>query len=252
MSAAQSSEVIDQAAGLRYLFGNTTAPVHVLCCPARPALILPLVDALSKDLTNDGQTILWIDEVAMNDREHWPLPCNVKFDLSKSIEGHVALDQVLTLLSPSRWYGLSLHTHRIARPVQPLAARLTSSNVRFDSIVVSAAANKPESFARYGAQIHFTAVSACSDDQLQQTITWMQQAQAKCTAASWGIVLAGDTDQLTQAQNWLAQTANAHLLRDVQVLGTVNNERLSAALAGAWTGLPELTATLKRHLLINH
>jgi hypothetical protein len=30
MSDAQSSEVIDQAAGLRYLFGNATAPVHVL------------------------------------------------------------------------------------------------------------------------------------------------------------------------------------------------------------------------------
>ncbi len=252
MSDAQSSDVIDQAAGLRYLFGNAMAPVHVLCCPSRPALALPLVDALSKDLTNDGQTILWVDEVALNDREHWPLPCTVKFDLSKSIEGHVALDQGVTKLSPSLWYGLSLHTHRIARPVLPLAERLTSSNVRFDSIAVSAASNKPESFAKYGAQIHFTAVSACTEDQLQQTMTWMQQAQAKCTVASWGIVLAGDTDQLTQAQNWLAQTAKAHLLRDVQVLGTVNTDRLSAALAGAWTGLPELMSTLKRHLLINH
>ena len=61
MSEAQSLDAIDQAAGLRYLFGNSTAPVHVLCCPSRPALTLPLVDAISKELTHEGQTILWVD-----------------------------------------------------------------------------------------------------------------------------------------------------------------------------------------------
>ena len=252
MSEAQSTEVTDQAAGLRYLFGNATAPVHVLCCPARPALTLPLVDALSKDLTEDGQTILWVDEIALNDREHWPLPCRVKFDLSKSLAGHVTLDQGVTKLSTSLWYGLSLHTYRIARPAPPLAERLTSSNVRFDSIVVSAAFNHSESFARYGSQVHFTALSGCSEVQLQQTMTWMQQVQAKCTAASWGIVLAGESEALTHALSWLAQTAKAHLMQDVKVLGTVPTDRLNAALAGAWTGLPELTDILKRRLLINH
>ena len=107
MNDEQSTDVIDQAAGLRYLFGNSIAPVHVLCCPARPALALPLVDALSRDLAQDGQTILWVDEIALNDREHWPLPCTVKFDLSKSLEGHIALGQGVTKLSPSLWYALS-------------------------------------------------------------------------------------------------------------------------------------------------
>ena len=56
MSDVQSSDVMDQASGLRYMFGNSTVPVHVLCCPSRAALTLPLVDALSRDLTHDGQT----------------------------------------------------------------------------------------------------------------------------------------------------------------------------------------------------
>ena len=251
MSEAQSLDAIDQAAGLRYLFGNSTAPVHVLCCPSRPALTLPLVDAISKELTHEGQTILWVDEITLNDREQWPLPCTVKFDLSKSLESHVALDQGVTALGSSLWYGLSLHTHRITRPALPLAERLTNSGIRFDSILVSAATGKPESFARYGAQLHMTAISGCAPEQLQQTLAWMQQAQAKCTAASWRVVLAGESEQLTHAIHWLAQTAKAHLSQEVQVLGTVNVERLSAPLAGAWTGLPELTEVLKRHLLTN-
>ena len=251
MSDTQSLDAIDQAAGLRYLFGNSTAPVHVLCCPSRPALSLPLVDAISKELAHDGQTILWVDEIALNDREHWPLPCTVKFDLSKSLESHVALDQGVTVLGASLWYGLSLHTHRITRPALPLAERLTSSGIRFDSILVSAATGKPESFARYGAQLHMTAISGCAPEQLQQTLAWMQQAQARCTAASWRVVLAGESEQLTHAIHWLAQTAKAHLSQEVQVLGTVSVERLTAPLVGAWTGLPELTEVLKRHLLTN-
>lgn len=251
MSDTQSLDAIDQAAGLRYLFGNSTAPVHVLCCPSRPALSLPLVDAISKELTHDGQTILWVDEIALNDREHWPLPCTVKFDLSKCLESHVALDQGVTALSSSLWYGLSLHTHRITRPALPLAERLTSSGISFDSILVSAATGKPESFARYGAQLHMTVIGGCAPEQLQQTLAWMQQAQAKCTAASWRVVLAGESEQLTHAIHWLAQTVKAHLSQEVQVLGTVSVERLSAPLVGAWTGLPELTEVLKRHLLTN-
>jgi hypothetical protein len=212
---------------------------------------LPLVDAISKELTHEGQTILWVDEVTLNDREHWPLPCAVKFDLSKSLESHVALDQGLTALGSSLWYGLSLHTHRIDRPTLPLAERLTNSGIRFDSILISAATGKPESFARYGAQLHMTAISGCAPEELQQTLAWMQQAQARCTAASWRVVLAGESEQLTHAIHWLAQTAKAHLSQEVQVLGTVNVERLSAPLAGAWTALPELTEVLKRHLLTN-
>ena len=100
MSTASSLDVIDQATGLRYLFGNNTAPVHVLCCPARPALSLPLVNFLCKDLTKNGQTLMWVDEIGLNDREQWPLPCAVKFDLSKSLEGHVDLDQGVNALTP--------------------------------------------------------------------------------------------------------------------------------------------------------
>ena len=88
MSATPSLDAVDQATGLRYLFGNATAPVHVLCCPSRPALTLPLADFLCKALVNQGQTMMWVDEIGLNDREQWPLPCPVKFDLSKSLEGH--------------------------------------------------------------------------------------------------------------------------------------------------------------------
>ena len=249
MSTASSLDVIDQATGLRYLFGNNTAPVHVLCCPARPALSLPLVNFLCKDLATNGQTLMWVDEIGLNDREQWPLPCAVKFDLSKSLEGHVDLDQGVNALTSSLWYGLSLHTHRIARVTTPLSERLTSSGIRFDSIVVSAANGQPESFANYGPQAHFTLISGCSPEELQQTLHWMQQVQARSTPASWRLILASENEPLTHALHWFEQTSKAHLSQAVQMLGSVNADRLQAPLSDAWSGLPELAEVLKRHLL---
>jgi hypothetical protein len=249
MSTVPSIDVIDQATGLRYLFGNNTAPVHVMCCPARPALTLPLANFLCKDLSSNGQTIMWVDEIGLNDREQWPLPCPVKFDLSKSLEGHVTLDQGVNALSSSLWYGLSLHTHRIARATTPLSERLTSSGIRFDSIVVTATIGQPASFAYYGPQANFTVISACAPEELQQTLTWMQQVEARLTPASWRVILAGESEQLTQALEWFEQTSKAHLSQTVQLLGSVNAERLQSPLANAWSNLPELAKVLKRHLL---
>jgi hypothetical protein len=249
MSATPSLDAVDQATGLRYLFGNATAPVHVLCCPSRPALTLPLADFLCKALVNQGQTMMWVDEIGLNDREQWPLPCPVKFDLSKSLEGHVALDQGVTALLPTLWYGLSLHTHRMTRFNSTLAERLASSGIQFDSILVSATNGHPESFAHYGTQAHFSLICDCSPNQLQQTLTWMQQVQARLTPASWRIILAGESESLTHALSWFEQISLAHLSQPVQVLGSIQPERLQAPLANAWSGLPELAEVLKRHLL---
>lgn len=249
MSAMPSLDVIDQATGLRYLFSNKTAPVHVLCCPSRPALTLPLADLISKALVSQGQTIMWVDEIGLNDREQWPLPCTVKFDLSKSLEGHVTLDQGVTALASSLWYGLSLHTHRIARATTPLSERLTSSGIQFDSIVVTATNGHPESFAYYGPQAHFTLISDCTPAHLQQTLAWMQNVQARFSSTSWRVILAGENEQLTSALHWFEQTSQAHLSQTVQMLGSVNSDRLQAPLANAWSGLPELAEVLKRHLL---
>ena len=110
MDTAQTLDGKDQATGLRHLFGHAAAPVHVLHCPARPALSLPLAQGLGKDLAERGHTVMWVDEIGLTDRESWPLPCKVKFDLSKSLQNHVALDQGVTPLSSALWYGLSLHT----------------------------------------------------------------------------------------------------------------------------------------------
>jgi hypothetical protein len=75
----------DQADGLRELFGQSPPPVHVVCCPTRPSLALSLVSELSQSLVALERTVMWVDEIDFANREQWPLPCKVKFDLSKTL-----------------------------------------------------------------------------------------------------------------------------------------------------------------------
>ena len=136
----------DQADGLRELFGQSPPPVHVVCCPSRPALALSLVNELSLGLMALERTVMWVDEIDFACRELVPLPCKVKFDLSKTLQGFVDLEQSVAPLQSSLWYGLSLHAARIQDSVQTLSDRLMRSGVEFDTIVVSTAALKAESF----------------------------------------------------------------------------------------------------------
>ncbi len=151
----------DQADGLRELFGQSPPPVHMVCCPSRPSLALSLVSELSQSLVSLERTVMWVDEIDFANREQWPLPCKVKFDLSKTLQGFVDLDQSVTPLKPTLWYGLSLHTGRIQDGVQTLSDRLMRSGVEFDTIIVSTAALKSESFKHYGPRIHCTAITGC-------------------------------------------------------------------------------------------
>lgn len=249
MDTAPSIDNKDQATGLRHLFGQHKTPVHVLHCPARPALCLPLAQVLSHQLAERGHTVLWVDEVDMAEREAWPLPCKIRFDLSKSLQGHVPLEQSVSPLSQTLWYGLSLHTARIAHAPAPLTERLLGSGVRFESVVVSGGHHKVEGLPHYGPPIHLTVFTECDAASLQKTLTWMQLAQAQGPVGSWSVVLAGSKARLAHGVQWIEQIASAHLSQDVKLLCTVDTKVMAAPLAQAWLNAPDLTDLLLHHLL---
>ncbi|NBX13960.1 MAG: hypothetical protein EBR17_02265 [Betaproteobacteria bacterium] len=249
MQAGQMNDVIDQATGLRNLFGQHAAPVHVLCCPERPALTLPLISDLSKAMVARGNTVMWVDEIDFAERELWPLPCKVKFDLSKSLQGLETLDKGVTPLQPTLWYGLSLHTSRIGSPSRTLSERLMKSGFRFDSVIVSGATNKPESFSHYGSRIHCTAITGCDNSELQQTLTWLKQAKAHSSVASVSLVLAGKSETLAHGMQWMEEKLGQ--AQPLKLLGSIETQITAAPLSSLWSRQPELTDALMNHLLIH-
>ena len=241
----------DQADGLRELFGQSPPPVHVVCCPSRPALALSLVGELSQGLIALERTVMWVDEIDFAHRELMPLPCKVKFDLSKTLQGFVDLDQSVAPLQSSLWYGLSLHTARIQDSVQTLSDRLMRSGVEFDTIIVSTAALKAESYKHYGAPIHCTALTGCDAPELNQTFEWLAQTQDQTPVASWSLVLAGEAGTSENTLAWAEEKVKTYLGPNVKVLGHIDTSVANLPLNSAWHKWPELTAKLTNHLLIH-
>ena len=241
----------DQADGLRELFGQSPPPVHVVCCPTRPSLALSLVSELSQSLVALERTVMWVDEIDFANREQWPLPCKVKFDLSKTLQGFVDLEQSVTPLQPTLWYSLSLHTSRISDSVQTLSDRLMRSGVAFDTIIVSTAALKAESFKHYGPRIHCTALTGCEAAELNQTFEWLAHTQDQTPVASWGLVLAGEAGTSENTVGWAEEKVKTNLGPHVKVLGHIDTSLANLPLNSAWHRWPELTAKLTNHLLIH-
>jgi hypothetical protein len=241
----------DQADGLRELFGQTPPPVHVLCCPSRPSLALSMASELSQALIELERTVMWVDEVDFAHREHWPLPCKVKFDLSKTLQGFIDLDQSVAPLQPTLWYGLSLHAAKIEESVQTLSDRLLRSGIEFDTVLVSTAALKAESFKHYGTRIHCTALTGCAPQELSQTFEWLAHTQDKTPVASWSLVLAGQAGSADNSVGWAEEKVRTSLGPNVKVLGHIETPVTQLPLNGAWSQLPKLAATLANHLLIH-
>jgi hypothetical protein len=241
----------DQADGLRELFGKSPPPVHVVCCPSRPALALSLVSELTQGLIDLERTIMWADEIDFAHREQVPLPCKVRFDLSKTLQGFVDLEQSVSPLQPGLWYGLSLHTARIKESVQTLSDRLMRSGVEFDSVIVSTAALKAQSFKHYGARIHCTAITGCELQELNQTFEWLAHTQEQTPVASWSLVLAGQAGSSENSVGWAEEKVKLSLGPEVKVLGHLETPASQLPLKGTWSQRPELTSKLTNHLLMH-
>lgn len=248
-----SSDLKDQATGLRHLFASRPAnprlPVHALSCPDRPALTLPLLTQLGQDLAQRGHTAMWVDELRLSAREGWPLPTRVRFDLSKALHGHEPLAHAVTLVQNGLWYALAQHVSPSQPPAPALSDRLLNSGVGFDVLMVSAAAQGPASLLAYGRPVHHTLVMGCEPTSLKRALGWMLQAQQAGAAESWQILLAGRGARLHQATQWVQSTAATRLQAPVQLLGTLDMKLHAASLESAWTGHLELLELLLQRLL---
>lgn len=253
MQNITSLEAKDQATGLRHLFAGqplvSALPVHVVSCPERPALTLPLLSRLAHDLGVRGHTAMWVDEVRLNAREGWPLPCRVRFDLSKALLGHEPLVHAVASLQPSLWYALAQQVAVLSADLPPLSQRLQNSGVSFDVLMVSAGLQGPASLRAYGPQVHHTVISGCDAAALKGALAWMQLAEDAGAAQSWSMVLAGRGARLAQASKWVEATASRQLQTPVHLLGTVDLKLGSVGMDSAWAGHLDLLELLLQQLL---
>jgi hypothetical protein len=239
----------DQAAGLRELFGDVQPPaVHALSCPSRPAMVLPLVQISAHAMVSQGLTVAWIDEVDLDEREDWPVPCPVRFDLAQVLAGHVPLASGLQALNPQFWYALSRRSQRLLHKGTPsLVRRLQASGLKFDAVVISLGARAVHALSVYHHRVHHTVLSSTQPQDLQATLEWIVRLHSAQAGASWNLVFMSPEDPRI-AFDWLDQAARPLLGQSLRLMGHLMSEVPQVQLSSVWAEPIELRDMLLKHL----
>ena len=238
----------DQASGLRRLFHTPALPTHLLTCPSRPALALPLAQKMAETLCASGHVVAWLEEIELNARENWPLPRPVRFDVGQALEGHVDLSEAMLAIHAGLFYGLSCKTRKTGDVKRPLQERLMKSGVAFDALWI--AAHPDAEPRRYAPSVRLTVISDSDQDSLEQTLRWMlnhQQQHGK--PQSWGLILAGSEADRAQARSWLDVVAPPHLAQTVGIWGLMKPDAMHAPLEQAWMDADELITAMQQHVM---
>jgi hypothetical protein len=211
-------------------------------------LVLPLTQKLCHDLVERGHKVAWVDEVDLSLRDGWPLPCRLRFDVGQALSEHVNLSAALHLLRPHLMYGMSCQTRHIHHVPRDLQARLLTSGVRFDTLVIAAHPNSEP--VRYAQHVHHTVFTETDQSSLTQTLAWMKQIEARAEgAASWHVVPMGSISRRNALQTWMDESCSKHMSHPVQVLGWAAPKTLTKPLTSAWAHQLDLQDLLMQHLL---
>ena len=200
MSASPTSQLEDQAVGLRKMFEQSLPQVHVFACPSRPNAVLPLVQMLASDLATKGRRVLWVDEIDFPDREAWPLPRQVPFDLQRALDREVDLAQAVVPITSQLWYAF---TRRKARDCDAnLSQRLAQSGVDFDLVLVSARCKLDDTYAQYKNQVKLLLLSGAKADALSLTMAWAQNLHLSGGIDVSRVVFMGGANSGAGAELW--------------------------------------------------
>ena len=243
----------DQASGLRKLFGdNLPPPVHALSCPSRPAIVLPLTQITSHALVQQGFSLAWIDELDLGDRQDWPFPCPVRFDLSQALMGHVPLSSSLLPLNPQLCYALARRLERVPHHVYPsLVRRLQDHGPKFDKILLCLDPGSQRMLSVYHEHVHHTVISGCSSEETRVTRDWIVQMQSRQPASSWSIVWVGAKGKGGRKHPIQSALADIHATtgQHVKVLGHLPASLNQGVLSNAWAQPQALRDLWLQHIL---
>ena len=142
MSAVNTPAGLDQAEGLRSLFGNAAYRVICLACALDPDTIIHIGHGTALAIKNQGQSVLLVDEVPLNDRKTMSgFLYPTKYDLGQVFTNSVHLSKSIRAIEENLWYatGAKVRTYFKTRQAKlpALDERLQAIEVPVDYILIA-------------------------------------------------------------------------------------------------------------------
>ena len=227
MSQVNTPAGLDQADGLRTMFGEVSNQVICLACALDPDTLVHVGHGTAQALKNAGYKTLMIDEVPLSERRTMSgFLYPTKYDLGQVFINSVALSKSIRQIEENFWYATSTklrHLFEERRAKHPnLDERLKAIGLEFDYILF--ATHEPEFnvINFFGNHVQRILVASPEFDSLSKAMNMIRQFSIYSNEKPIAVMLLGGTEEEGQAAfDKLQHAAKEAMHVDLTMLGWV-------------------------------
>jgi len=236
VSSVNTPAGLDQADGLRTMFGDVTNRVICLACALDPDTIVHVGHGTAQALKNAGQRTLMIDEVPLADRKTMSgFLYPTKYDLGQVFINSVALNKSIRHIEENLWYATSAklrHLFEERRAKLPnLDERLKSIHLEFDYILFATDNPDFNIVNFFGQSVQRILIASPEFESLSMAMNMLRQFAIYHSDAAIPVLILGGTEEEGQAAfEKLQHAAKEAMSIDLQMLGWIKAIKASRVI----------------------
>ena len=227
MSAVNTPAGLDQADGLRSMFGGLPNQVICLACALDEDTIVHVGHGTAQALKNAGYRTLMIDEVPLSERKTMSgFLYPTKYDLGQVFSNSVSLNKSVRQVEENFWYATSSklrHLFEERRAKLPnLDERLKLMNLELDYILFATSDPEFNILNFFGTSIQKILVASPEFESLSKAMNMIRQFSIYSQDTPTSVLILGGTEEEGQtAFDKLQHAAKEAMGMDLSMLGWI-------------------------------
>ena len=191
---------VDQAAGLRNIFGSELSRVICIASTLDPDSTLHLGHGTAHSIKQLGHRVLLVDEIPLSERKTMSGFLHpVRYDLGQVFTSSVDLDRSIKSVEENLWYATSVKLRpevirRFAKYPQ-LDQRLVNHEIDIDYIIFPTTDPDANIVAYYGSNIKRILVTASDHQSLKKALVMVRQMAILQVDEPLSILIVGGDDE---------------------------------------------------------
>jgi hypothetical protein len=228
MNTASTASGVDQAAGLRDIFGSELCRVICIASTLDPDSTIHLGHGTAHNIKQLGHSVLLVDEVPLADRKTMSgFLYPVRYDLGQVFSNSIDLLRTIKQIDENFWYATSAKlrqeiTSRFAK-YPKLDERLVKHEINIDYVVFPTIDPQANLVAYFGSNIKRILVASTEEACLKRAMVMIRQMAELQLDEPLSVLIVGGHDEAAGAAAFekLQDAAQRALEQDIESLGWI-------------------------------
>jgi hypothetical protein len=200
MSNVNTGSSIDQAEGLRNIFGAELCQIICLASTLDPDSTIHLGNGAAHSIKHQGHKVLLVDEVPLSLRKTMSgFLYPTRYDLGQTFSGSVDLPKCLSQIEDSFWYSTSVKLRpeinsRFAKH-PPLDERLIGHGLDIDYVIFPTTVPLASVLSYFGKRIKNILVTSSERESLKKALTMIRQMTLMQSSEPLSVLIVGGDNE---------------------------------------------------------